>query len=593
MNTSNLNSFSSLSVSEQRDELQNNNNDLLAWVFNMHQGWEWSRVYDIENIENMLACYPNQLDDGQIKLPEDFDAGSLVIVNMWALRKWKLEIIAWSKSNITIEENIDIPILLSPWVIEYWEDEKSWKKYTETVLRDGWQMNSTNWINSLADANERTTTAWRNFSWMLHSDLEIENAEESPFLMKNKNWEYFLVTHDLEYVDFLRESVKNFLKNKYLKNGDENYEEVKKNFERKFKWVKYNELWNILQEILAYNRFESYQWKDWNIEGVNETLVQLWDEEWKFYVYHDKENNTIEYRAIREITSFPEWLTAVWKIPLRLFLESQNQDPQFRKIENIWLRKTKLVPTINDVSSKVSDAIDSRKQWLNMPREKVADLALESMIWFIEHEWYYDEDEAIKALEETRKHADTVASEIPLSVIHKQKFAVDMPSRRALMEWWSVPNVIYDSDSNVYNFWDYVMKTYFSLSKEKIEKYHEEQNKLSEIDFPEIEYGWELNWKTFQKVKINISHIWNEVYWNDTQSVSFVKKIDSQLNEDDRLSYFNQNMSLFNSITEQISSQMWKDIPNHPMNMHFTWIENWVLQISVTDMCGTVKNYFE
>lgn len=344
--------FWELTVKEQRERLQQENLDALAWVFDLvHESS--SEGFCLFDTKNILACYPNQLIDWQIRLPEDFWNGKIVIVDMWALRKWNIKVIAWNSENIP---RINHPVLLSPWVIEYYEGE-NWKKYTQTVLRDGWQSNSSSWVKWLADANERTTTAGRNFSWKLWDDLEMENAEESPFLMKDAEWNYFLVTHDINYKSALIASMQNYLQKKYLTSDNPNFETVKRAFEFKFKWVKYEELWDILKWIIENDNFEEYLWQEGNIDWIDSRLVSLNDEQGKFYVFHDTVNNTIEYRAIRRITWFPEWLTPVGKIPLRLFLESQNQDPSFKKLENIWKYgawEAKLVPTIRDIKEKVS-----------------------------------------------------------------------------------------------------------------------------------------------------------------------------------------------------------------------------------------------
>lgn len=368
--------FSELSVVEQRELLQKMNNDKLAAVFD--KVGENPKGLELTCLENVLCCYPNQLEDGQVELPDDFWEWQIVILNLWydydsvkgknkiegfdfckwGLRKWKVEVIAGNSENLPTIEN---PLLLSPWVIEYYESEKSWQKYTQTVLRDGWQMNTSEWISTLADANERTTTAGRNFSGNLNEDLEIENAEESPFLMRNEKGEYYLVTHDLNYKKHLIASIENFLENKYLSPEDENYTEVKSAFERKFTEVTYEELWAILRTIIANDRFAEYSWEKGEIDALDNTDIELDGQIGTYYVFHDKKNNTIEYRAIRRITWFPEWLRAVGKLPLRLFLESQNQNPSFKNIENIWKHwagNAKLVPTIQDVASKVSETMN-------------------------------------------------------------------------------------------------------------------------------------------------------------------------------------------------------------------------------------------
>lgn len=346
-----LKRFWELSIKEQRESLQQANPDGLAWVFDYIHTLTENEDLQLTCLENVLCCYPNQLQDGQIKLPEDFWEGNIVIVNMWALRKWNIEVISGNSENLP---KFSTPVLLSPGVIEYYE--KDWKKYTQTVLRDGWQSNTSAWVKWLADANERTTTAGRNFSGNLWEDLEIENAEESPFLMQNTEWNYVLVSNKPEYKQALKASIQNYLQKKYLTSGNPNFETVKQAFEIKFKWVRYEELWNILRAIIQNDRFDFYNAEGGQIEWLQSTHIKLWEQEGDFYVYIDSANNTIEYRAIRRITWFPEWLTPVGKIPLRLFLESQNQDPSFKKIENIWKYgawEAKLVPTIRDVKEKV------------------------------------------------------------------------------------------------------------------------------------------------------------------------------------------------------------------------------------------------
>lgn len=328
------------------------NPDKLAGVFD--RVWDG---YTLKNLGNVLCCYPNQLEDGEIELPDDFSDGEIVILDMWALRKWDIKIIAWKDSNMP--EWIQHPVLLSPGVVEYYESER-WEKYVQTVLRDGGKMNSSKGITNLADANERTTTAGRNFTGDLFEDLEVENAEESPFLMQDEAGKYCLVMHDLHYKKALIDSIKNFLEKKYATEEDDNYEEIKASFERKFKGVTYEELWAILTTIIENDSFLEYDWTDGAIEGIDMETVELDGEKGDFYVYHDEVNNTIEYRAIRRITGFPEGLKAIGRVPLRLFLESQNQDPSFKNIKNIskyGAGEIGLVPTMADFAQRVSDTM--------------------------------------------------------------------------------------------------------------------------------------------------------------------------------------------------------------------------------------------
>ena len=349
--------ISEVSVLEQRESLQERNPDKLAWVFSNLSLESEEGGFKLVNLENVLACYPNQLEDWQIDLWDDFSESDIVILNMWALRKWEIEVIAWDESKLP--KDMENPVLLSPWVVEYWE-WKSGKKYVQTVLRDGWKMNTSEGITSLADANQRTTTAGRNFSGKLHEDLDIENAEESPFLMKDEQWEYVLIMPDIENKHHLIASIKWFLENKYLSADAENFKQVKKAFEKKFKGVKYEDLGSVLEEIIEKDNIQAYEYQDWDIKGIDKQNIQLGDEKGEFYIYHDEANNTIEYRAVREITAFPEWLKPVWRVPLRLFLESQNQDPSLKRVDKIWKygnRSIWLVPTMEDVAKRVSETI--------------------------------------------------------------------------------------------------------------------------------------------------------------------------------------------------------------------------------------------
>jgi len=64
--------FSEMSIQEQREFLQAENSDKLAGVFSFFGKDNLMLGYTLKTIPNVLACYPNQLEDEQIKLPEDF-----------------------------------------------------------------------------------------------------------------------------------------------------------------------------------------------------------------------------------------------------------------------------------------------------------------------------------------------------------------------------------------------------------------------------------------------------------------------------------------------------------------------------------------
>lgn len=326
------------SITEQREELLTLNNDLLYWVYSLNDENE----FELEFLENVLTCYPNQLDN--IKWLKD--NSDITILNLGALRKWNTEVLSWN--NIDIEN----PVLLSNWVIEFVEAKnKKWdtKKHLISTLRDWWA----------ADELQRTTTAGRN-SWSdLNEDLEREHIEESPFLWYDKEGNLALATVDNSEAskEILKISINHFLENKYLSIWDYNYVDVEKNFERNFPWVKYSELGKILKEIIDNDRINTYSSELVDqFEGLETDMkdISLWDSQWKYFVYFDKENNTIEYRLLRTITWFNDWFKPLSKRPSRLYLESENQLPRIPRIENArdWY-----VPTVKYFSELVEKIV--------------------------------------------------------------------------------------------------------------------------------------------------------------------------------------------------------------------------------------------
>ena len=323
-------------IKEQRETLLKLNNDLLYWVYSLKE--ENNKEIKLDYLESVITCYPNQFDN----LKWIKDNPDITIINLWSLRKWKIEVLSWKNQNIIN------PILLSSGVIEFVESKNSkWKikKHLISTLRDGWA----------ADELQRTTTAGRN-SWDdLYEDLEREHIEESPFIGYDKDWNLALATinNSEKSKEILKESINFFLTNKYLKKWDENYEFAKKIFEKSFPWIKYDNLSKILKDIIKNDRFTTYSSKwinsfEWLEEDMKE--VSLSDSKWKYFVYFDRENNTIEYRLLRTITWFNDWFKPLSKRPSRLYLESENQYPKVPRIENTseWY-----VPTIKYFSDKV------------------------------------------------------------------------------------------------------------------------------------------------------------------------------------------------------------------------------------------------
>lgn len=333
-----------LSLQTQREKLLELNPDIIYWVYNLKNISQWE--IDLELVENAMTIYPNQLWNIRW-LDENSD---ISILDLWALRKWEIKVLSWPNNTV-----IEKPVLLSNWVIEYIEWNK-WKKHLITTLRDGWA----------ADKLQRTTTAGRNVGYDLSEETEREHFEEWPFLWKNDNWEFVLCIPwwNKDWEEYTKQSVLWWLENKYnlsRENKQDNY--FINAFERNFPGIKYEELWDILREIVTNNRFITYEWEEGNIDELTPDMANISmlngnTNSLNAFVYFDQVNNTIEYRQIRRIKAIPEWFHLLWNRPCKLFLESQNQYSRVPRIENSWKNA---VPTIAYVSWKVKDLLQNNQ----------------------------------------------------------------------------------------------------------------------------------------------------------------------------------------------------------------------------------------
>lgn len=348
-----LENIKNLDISTQRENLLKLNTDLIYWVYKIKENSDDKII--LSNLEEIMTCYPNQFENLKW-LKENSD---IWIIDLWSLRKWKIKFLnrPESENEKYNKENI---VLLSNWVIEVLKSnykDKNWeiksRNHFPLTLRDWWNI----------DQNQRTSVAWRNVWSDLNEDLNREYSEESPFIGKKEDWNYYLFTPENknreQAVYNLKNSVEYFLKNKYnLDKNNENDLNSIKLMERSLR-IKYEDLWKILEEILENNRIEFFESKklenfDWIEKDIKEieTIDKMWNKisNWKFFVYFDKENNTIEYRWLREI-NIPEWVRAT----SRLFLESQNQ--WVINSRELSLNKQNLVPTLKYFSDKINEKI--------------------------------------------------------------------------------------------------------------------------------------------------------------------------------------------------------------------------------------------
>lgn len=358
-----------LSTSEQREELLKLNNDIIYWVYDIESNQDWE--IKLKLVDDILTCYPNQLQNLKW-LKEHKD---IIVIDINELRKWNFKIIFWKEPDYTLRgfsENGSFKTLLddwhtfrvnrnltllSSWVIELINAEKAdwtYRTHTYTSLRDGWA----------ADALQRTWVAGRNSFENLSEEVEREYTEESPFLSQI-DWVWTLATPHRENLEEakkdLKTSVEYFLKNKY--NLDRNNEEQAKfisMFERNFNWkLSYEELGKVLKEVIKNDKIVFFGNKELDtFPGLEKdiqklTMLNQYSQEassWNYFIYHDKANNTIEYRSLREI-KIPEWFNP----RQRLFLESQNQYAKTHRLEA--LGKEKIVPTMKHFAEKVEKIV--------------------------------------------------------------------------------------------------------------------------------------------------------------------------------------------------------------------------------------------
>ncbi|MFK7779843.1 MAG: hypothetical protein QM490_01735 [Candidatus Gracilibacteria bacterium] len=335
-----INMMNDPSLKEQREELLKLNNDLLFGVYSLKE--ENNKELKLDYLEDVLTCYPNQFDN----LKGITENSDITIVNLGALRKGEIEVLSGKKQDIVS------PVLLSNGVIEFVEAKSKngeVRKHLISTLRDG----------GAADKLQRTTTAGRNSGDNLSEDLEREHIEESPFLGYDKDGKLALATTDNSTGSkkLLKESINFFLENKYLKPGDENYKFVKKIFERNFPGIMYDKLSEILDNIIDNDRIFTYTHKTINdFEGLEEDIkkVSLKNSKGRYFVYFDRDNNTIEYRLLRTITGFNDGFKPLSKKPSRLYLESENQYPKIPRIEKAT---NGYVPTIKYFSERVENLL--------------------------------------------------------------------------------------------------------------------------------------------------------------------------------------------------------------------------------------------
>lgn len=559
----------SLSLDEQREKLLELNPDIIYGVYKLQDNS--GNNIELELVENIMTCYPNQLSN--IKIPDECE--NICIINLWDLRKWKVNFL---HGNTSIDDSEKF-VLLSNGVVEFIE-WSSWKKHLITTLRDWWA----------ADQLQRTTTAGRNTWYDLQEEIEREHYEEWPFLWKNDNWEYCLAIAgwNSAWSEYTKESIEFWLKNKYTL--DENIPEDKKFidiFERNFPWIKYEQLWEILNDIIKNDRFISYDWEKSQIEWIWDEMKDITILNWKTnsihaYTYFDKQNNTLEYRDVRRIKSIPDWFHLLGNRPCKLFLESQNQYPRVPRLENA--HKNNAVPTIEHISKQVETIL----KWSNMEQsildflEENKDLSINDYNWDI-----------------LQSILDWKLEPLHIRKSKKQKDPIERISY----------NIVYSSDSSVFSIDDdHVLKLYNSHWIKTIQKYTYLQNLLSQSTYT-IKESWEINNQKFQQVDVSTLPFNSEwIFWNDDYCFSIVPKSQSKLNlaELKLDSVWEWDNSLFKDpdyqillekIIQHINAENLHSVKLesfiHWMNFAVQWVENWILKLQITDTWNLIDDFLK
>lgn len=325
-------------ILKARNYLLESNPDRLFGVYSLLKNTKNS--IELELIENILCMYPNNIQDLQ-----NFDEKSgISILDINALRKGEISYLLGK------EQRIKNPILLSGGVIEIYgaKTKNGTRDHALLILRDN---------NGGADNEQYTSIAGRASGDNLFEENEREQAEESPFLLQNNSGEFFLGIKKLDenFIRNLENSISDFIEK--IWNADKNseqYIQAERYLQKLFPKVENLEnLINILQKIVKNKNYTTYQYEDileYPLANDNIKNVKLNNSEGKFFVFHDTNNNTIEYRAMERITGIPENFSLAGRSTSRLYLENFNQRPNTISRTN---KAKKLVPIMQFFTENV------------------------------------------------------------------------------------------------------------------------------------------------------------------------------------------------------------------------------------------------
>lgn len=318
--------------------------------------------------EWILACFKNQWEKIESFLSKNNPLllsqikENITILDLWEIRKWKNSKLFWKD----LEKDFKLQ-LISWWSMNLLTSKKG-NKHLILTTRDWWNV----------DKAMLTWVAWRCETPDLDKESLKEFVEEGSYLWY-LNWELHIIIPSVlnwweeiekfakRFLDLLKKnaidntkSIIWFLSEKYKPENEKLAKMFNKNFRDKNSNLNYSNLKTKLEYAIKRGKILFYDISE-NKENYNST-VKIWDKNYEWYVYNDKENNTTEFRKVYNIDlsklknlswkEIKEEVNYIWRLnrPTNMYLESENQEIRTanlkRKIpENIYKR---LVPATKD-----------------------------------------------------------------------------------------------------------------------------------------------------------------------------------------------------------------------------------------------------
>ncbi|MCP4523948.1 MAG: hypothetical protein GY828_07065 [Candidatus Gracilibacteria bacterium] len=312
----NLHTIHHISVREQREKIFQNNPDIVYGVYKQLQQNN-NEIY-LELVTDIITCHPDQFENLRIA----DECCDIKIVDLTCLQKGNINLLQGS-GNI---ENPEELLLVSNDVLEYIEGSSGKKHVITTRSRN----------------NNQTDSEKRNLGSHLTQEIEREHYEEGPFLGKNKDGQYCLAIAggNPNGWNYTKESISYWLEQVYnLDSSDEKNKDFIHSIEKNLPGVTYNEIPEILGNIMWSDRYITYSWENSEIPGLEEGMKHIHmtnegENSIYAYTFFDSNTNTLSYKQVRKITGLPEDFHLLGKRPCKLYLKDSFQYTRIPRIEN-------------------------------------------------------------------------------------------------------------------------------------------------------------------------------------------------------------------------------------------------------------------